>query len=76
MTKWNEAAYFEVFSEGLRKTTKNFSEDNWRPDWDSNRKPPKYESKTLSLDHSLRFLPFMGPLKFITIFTRGNQWPQ
>jgi hypothetical protein len=33
--------------EGLRKIMKNLCQDRWRPGWDLNLRPPKYEARVL-----------------------------
>jgi hypothetical protein len=38
----------DIRLEGLRKTTKNLSQDNWSPDGDLNPGPPKYDAGVLT----------------------------
>jgi hypothetical protein len=40
---------------GLRKTTKNLTEDNRGPDRDYNRTPPEFKSGALPLGHHFRY---------------------
>jgi hypothetical protein len=41
--------------EGLKKTTKNLSQDSQSPDWDLNLVPPEYKAGVYPLDHDIQW---------------------
>jgi hypothetical protein len=46
--------YPDICLEELKKTTKTLNQDSRYPGRDSNREPPKYKSKQLSLHQPVR----------------------
>jgi hypothetical protein len=53
---WPNLRYYPgICLEGLRKTTKNLTQDNRSPGRDLNPGPPEYEAGVLPLNHEVRY---------------------